>query len=124
MAIAIPDSLEREIREAAERQGIDVSEFVETAIQAALREYRERQIAAESKAWYALPAEERRKYDGVYVAFYRGQVVDSDPAQRALYLRLRQKYGRAPVMITVGGDHPMPVYTLRSPRLMRMNDGD
>ena len=121
MAIAIPEALEKEIREAAERQGMDVSEFVETAIQAALREYRERQIAAESKAWYALPADARRKYDGVYVAFYRGQVIDTDPDQRALYLRVRRKYGRAPVMITEGGDHPMPIYTVRSPHLVRMN---
>jgi hypothetical protein len=124
MAVSISESLEKEIREAAERQGIGIAEFVETAMQAALSEYRERQIATESRTWYALPVGERQKYASVYVAVYRGQVVDTDPDQRALYLRIRQKYGRAPVMITEGGDHPMPVYEIRSPHLVRMNDGD
>lgn len=123
MAVNISESLERDIREAAERQGVDVSAFVETAVEAALSEYRERQIAAESKVWYALPNEERGKYSGKFVAIYRGQIVDNDPDQVKLIQRMRQKYGHAPVMITEGGDHPMPTYHFRSPRLVRLNEG-
>lgn len=124
MAVILPESLEQEIREAAEQQGIEAGAFVEGAVQRALQEYRERQIAAESKAWYALPADVRQRYAGVYVAVRRGQVIDTDSDQRALYFRVRQKLGHTPVMITAGGDHPMPAYTIRSPRIVRINDGE
>lgn len=124
MAVVLPESLESEIREAANRQGIDASEFVIAAVHLALAEYRERQIAAESKAWYALPSDVRQRYAGTCVAVYRGQVIDTDPDQRLLLVRVQQQWGRVPVMITEGGDHPMPVYAIRSPRLVRLNDGD
>ncbi len=124
MAVVLPESLELEIHEAANRQGIDVSEFVITAVQAALAEYRERQIAAESKAWYALPRETRESYAGRYVAVHQGKIIDTDPNQRALLVRVQKQLGRVPVMITEGGDHPVPTYVIRSPRLARVNDGD
>ncbi len=124
MAVVLPESLELEIHEAADRQGIDPSEFVIAAVQLALTEYRERQIAAESKAWYALPREVRQSYAGRYVAVYQGQVVDVDPDQRSLLARIQKRLGRAPVMVTEGGDQPMPVYAIRSPRLVRLNNGD
>ena len=124
MAVVLPASLEQEVHEAAAQQGVEVGAFVEAAVQRALQEYRERQIAAESKAWYALSAEVRQHYAGVFVAVRHGQVIDTDPDQRALQLRVRQTLGRAPVMITAGGNHPMPTYTIHSPRLMRINDGE
>ncbi|HKZ85661.1 MAG TPA: hypothetical protein VJ793_18650 [Anaerolineae bacterium] len=124
MSISISESLEHEAREAARRKGVSTTEFIEAAVQSALAEFREQQIAAESKAWYALPAEERRKHDGMYVAFYQGQVVDTDSDQGALHRRIRRKYGRAPVMITQGGTHPVPEYIVRSPRLVRMSDAE
>jgi hypothetical protein len=124
MAVVLPESLEAEIHEAADRQGIGVSEFVVAAVQLALTEYRERQIAAEAKAWYALSPDLRQSYAGRYVAVYQGKVVDADLDQRSLLVRVQQQFGRVPVMITEGGDHPVPVYAIRSPRLVRLNDGD
>lgn len=124
MAVVLPTSLEQEVHEAAAQQGIEADAFVEVAVQRALQEYRERQIAAESKVWYALPAEVRQRYAGVYVAVRHGQVIDTDPDQRTLHLRVRQKLGHTPVMITAGGDHPMPTYAVRSPHLVRLNDGE
>jgi hypothetical protein len=124
MAVVLSASLEQEVHEAAVQQGIEVGAFVEAAVQRALQEYRERQIAAESRAWYALPAEVRQRYAGMFVAVRQGQVIDTDPDQRALHLRVRQKLGHTPVMITAGGDHPMLTYTIHSPRLVRINDGE
>ncbi len=124
MAVVLPESLEMEIHEAADRQGINATEFVISAVQLALAEYREQQIAVEARAWYALPPAERQNYAGRYVAVYRGRVIDTDVDQRVLVLRVQQQVGHAPVMITEGGDHPLPIYTLRSPRLARVNDGD
>lgn len=39
-------------------------------------------------------------YAGRYVAFYRGEVVDSDTDRRALAKRFYEKYGNVPVCIT------------------------
>jgi len=39
-------------------------------------------------------------YRGRYVAFYRGEVVDSDTDRRALTKRFYEKYGNVPVCIT------------------------
>jgi hypothetical protein len=73
-------------------------------------------LAREQEAWFARPAAERRRYAGRYAAVRDGQVVDEDPDQRTLYLRVRAKYGRTPVLIVRGDWDQPPVYTIHSPR--------
>jgi hypothetical protein len=124
MVMQIPERLKEDIRQAAEYQGIDANEFVETALESAVADYREGQIALETEAWYARPAEERRKYANRYVALFHGQIVDDDADQIELIRRIDQKYGNASVMITEGGDQPMPTYVIRSPHWAKLNDGD
>jgi hypothetical protein len=124
MAIQIPDKLEEDIREAAEYEGIDANEFVETALEKALADYHEQHVARETEVWYAMPAEQRRKYVNQYVALFRGQIVDADVDQIELLRRIDHNYGNAPVMITEGGDQPMPTYVIRSPHWAKLNDGD
>ncbi len=60
---------------------------------------RQRQIASEQAAWFALPQPQRQQYQGQYVAVKDSQVIDSDRNQRTLYLRIRDKFGREPVAI-------------------------
>lgn len=74
-------------------------------------------IAREQAAWYALPESARARYHGEYVAVYQGQVVDHDPDQRALYLRVRQRFGRAPIALLCAAWDEPPTYVIRSPRL-------
>ncbi len=114
--LSLQSPLADEVRQAAQREGIEASEFLADAVRHRLAVYRQKQIVAETDAWYRLPAEERRKYEGKYVAVHGGQVVDSDPDRLTLYLRLRERFGREPVLMTEGGDHPIPVYRVRSPR--------
>jgi hypothetical protein len=73
-------------------------------------------LAREQEAWFARPAAERQQYAGRYAAVRDGRVVDDDPDQRALYLRVRAKYGRTPVLIVRGDWDRPPVYTIHSPR--------
>ena len=47
MSISISESLEHEAREAARRKGVSTTEFIEAAVQSALAEFREQQIAAD-----------------------------------------------------------------------------
>lgn len=90
--------------------------FLAEAVRRHLAAYRQKQIAAETDAWYRLPTAERERYTGAFVAVYQGQVIDSDPDRLTLYYRVRARLGRRPVLITAGGDYPLPVYTVRSPR--------
>jgi hypothetical protein len=78
---------------------------------------RRSQLAAEQAAWYARPHSERQRYHGEFVAVRDGQVVDHDPDQRSLYLRVRARFGHVPVLIVHADWTETPVYTIHSPRL-------
>lgn len=80
---------------------------------------RRSQLAAEQATWYAQPPDERKRYRGEFVAVRGGQVVDHDPDQRALYLRVRARFGRTPVPILHADWDQPPAYTIHSPRLER-----
>jgi hypothetical protein len=47
------------------------------------------------------------------------EVVDHDPDQRALYLRVLARYGPQPVLIVRADWDAMPEFTIHSPRLER-----
>lgn len=115
-ALSLQPSLADEVYQAARHEGRDAAEFLAEAVRQRLAVYRQKRIVAETEAWYRLPVEERKSYAGKYVAVYDGQVIDSDADRLTLYLRLRKRLGREPVLITEGGDQPIPVYRVRSPR--------
>ena len=114
--LVLRESLADEVRLAARQEGVDAAEFLAEAVQYRLANFRQKRIAAESDAWYRLPAGEREKYEGRYVAVLNGAVIDSDTDRLTLYFRVREKFGRQPILITDGGDHPVPVYRVRSPK--------
>ena len=115
-------SLVEEVQHITEQEGLDTTTFVAEAVRRHLASYRQKRIVAETEAWYGLPLEERKRYEGVFVAVYNGQVVDSDPNRLTLYHRVRQRFGRQTILITEGGDYPIPVYQVRSPRRGRAID--
>ncbi len=108
--------LVKDVYNAAKQEGLEAVEFVTEAVRRHLAAYRQKCIVVETEAWYRLATEERRSYRGKFVAVYGGQVVDSDLDRLTLYLRIREHYGRQPILITEGGDQPIPVYRIRSPR--------
>lgn len=77
------------------------------------------QLAAEEAYWYELPAETRARYANRYVAIKNSQVADHDVDQRALYLRVRRRFGSDPVAIVRADWQEPPVFEIRSPRLER-----
>ncbi len=77
------------------------------------------QLAVEEIYWYGLPAETRARYANHYVAIKNRQVVDHDVDQRALYLRVRRRFGSDPVAIVQADWQEPPVFEIRSPRLER-----
>lgn len=104
------------VQMAAQLQERSETEFVAEAVRRHLAHYRQQRIQAETEAWYALPAELRREYLGQYVAVYNGTIVASNVDRLSLYYQMRERYGRQPVLLIEGGDAPMPVYQVRSPR--------
>jgi hypothetical protein len=114
--LVLRESLSEEVLQAASQEGIDAAEFLAEAVRYRLAAFRQKRIAAETEAWYQLPVMERRQYDGQYVAVLNGAVIDHDADRMQLYFRVREKFGRQPILITPGGDQPMPVYRVRSPK--------
>ena len=120
-AIALYEHLlVEETEQVAAHEGKDAAQLVAEAVRYYLAMHRQRRIAAETEAWYTLPADVRRSYAGKYVAVFDGKVVDSDSDRLALYFRVREHSGRQPVLITEGGDQPIPVYRVRSPHRVRV----
>lgn len=77
------------------------------------------QLAVEEAYWYGLSPELRARYAHQYVAVKNRQVVDHDADQRALYLRVRRRFGSDAVAILQADWQESPVFEIRSPRLER-----
>ena len=109
-------ALVEEVEQLAKQEGLDSTDVVAEAVRHHLATYRQKRIAAETEAWYRLPSEERKGYAGQFVAVYGGQIVGSDADRLKLYLQMRERYGRQPVMIIEGSDELMPVYYVSGAR--------
>ena len=109
-------TLVREVQQVATHEGKEAEAIVEEAVRRHLAHYRQKRILAETEAWYRLSTEIRNQYKQQYVAVYNGKIVDSDNDRLLLYFRVRERYDRQPVLLIEGGDQPMPVYRIRSPR--------
>lgn len=77
----------------------------------------EDKIRTEAAWWRALPQAERHRYGGEFVAIHEGNVVDHDPDRRQLYLRVRQKWGTTPILITSAEASAPREYRIHSPRI-------
>lgn len=108
--------LVQEVRLLVQQDNTAAQDFVAEAVRRYLVTYRQKKIMIETEAWHNLPSAERQQYVGQFVAVCEGQVVDADPDRLTLYHRVREHFGRRPVLITEGGDYPIPVYYMRSPR--------
>jgi len=53
-------------------------------------------LVAEQKAFARQKAQLMRRYEGQFVAFYGGKMVDHDKESPALALRMYKKYGEVP----------------------------
>ncbi len=73
VTLPLQEELIDQVRQVTEPEGLDATEFVAEAIRHHLSVFRQKRIAAETVAWYRLPAEERASYAGKYVAVYGGK---------------------------------------------------
>ena len=115
-AVTIPASLLAEASKVAHQEGITVDQLVADALRQRLEQRRRGQFEAEARAFEAMHAHLLKKYRGQFVAIYNGQVVDHDPDKKALYKRVRHRYGRTPVYFQQVTKDVLPTFRQRSPR--------
>ncbi|OGO42697.1 MAG: hypothetical protein A2Z04_01730 [Chloroflexi bacterium RBG_16_57_9] len=117
ITLQIPDELVQEIQSEAEIRGLPVEEYLRAVIRRERTLADRRKIEREQAWWFSLPLGERARYEGKYVAVHNLTLVDSDRDERALYRRVRAKYGKTAVLI-MPGEGPREIH-IRSPRLVR-----
>lgn len=91
-------------KEAALEHKAGVDELLSKAIQRYLWELDRRKISEESRIYRQRHAELKAQYLNQYVAVHDGQVVDHDADFSTLRQRIRQRFGRKPVMMTLVGE--------------------
>lgn len=102
--VAVELELYRRIEEAALEQEASISEVLAEAVQRYLWELDRRKISEESKIYCQRHAELKAQYLGQYIAMHNGQVVDHDTDFQTLRQRIRQRFERTPVMMTLVED--------------------
>lgn len=115
-----PDELYRRARQIAQARRRDVTEVLaESIVLADAGEVDEMETAVdrEETAFRHLHPQLWQTYRGQYVAIYQGELVDHDPDQVALFLRVKQRYGDAFVWIAPVRVEAEETAVIHSPRL-------
>ena len=93
-----PELVEK-LQQFAQVHNCEAADFLNIAVGEYLDKMAREKIATERQALEAHYADILPIYAGQYVAMHQGRVVDSDTDARALYLRIRARYGYIPVLI-------------------------
>lgn len=117
--VTLPPQLMAELAQAATEQATKPEELLAQAVRAYLRQLERDKIKAEVETFRALHLELVKHYLGKYVALHKGQLVDHDEDFQALHSRIRQRFGRQPVLLRQVTSEPERVLVIRSPRLER-----
>lgn len=128
--VTLPDSVYERVQRFAEahQQGIAeaIAEYLdstlprEEAIVSSAKQGRHSiALRREKAAYIAMHAILKEQYLGRYVAFYGGNLIDTDKDYGALYERVRSRYPDEVVLVTQVQEEPVKTIHVRSPRLGR-----
>ncbi len=117
--ITVQPDLAQDLEQLATRRQSQVEEIVATALRRYIRQAQEEKMKEEATTFCEMHAELVAQYDGEVVAIHEGQVVDHDKDFVALHRRIRQRFGRAAVLLRRVSSEPERVLAFRSPRLER-----
>jgi hypothetical protein len=115
--IPLNANLAETLEEIARQRGLSLEEVVDDVLRGYMRQARREKIQAEAQHFRRMHDDLRNQFLGQHVAVHDGQVVDHDADPAALVHRVRERFGRAPVLVTEVRQELMPEFTLRSPRL-------
>jgi hypothetical protein len=117
--ITLSPQLMDELKQVATEQAVEAEELLEDAVRAYLRQIEREKIKAEAEAFRRMHPLLVKEHLGQYVAVHNGQLIDYDEDFQALHNRIRQQYGRRPVLLRQVTREPVRVLLMRSPRLER-----
>lgn len=99
--LVVEPALYKLVEEAALEHEASIDEILSKAVRHYLWELDRRKISEESRIYRQRHAELQAQYPGQYIAMRNGQVVDHGADFQTLYQRIRRRFGRTPVMITL-----------------------
>lgn len=120
--ITLSPQLAAELEQIASEQAVKPEELLEDAVRAYLRGLERDKIKAEAAAYRKLHSELVKQYLDRYVAIHDGNVVDHDEDFQELHQRIRQRFGRQPVLLRQVTTEPERVLVMRSPRQVGILD--
>jgi Arc/MetJ family transcription regulator len=97
--LVIEPQLYSRVEQAADEHKIGIDRILTDALRRYLWELDRRKISEESQVYQQRHAELKTHYLGQHIAMHDGQVVDHDMDVAVLRQRVRQRFGRKPVMI-------------------------
>jgi len=114
--ITLQSELMEQVEQVAAEQAVMPSELLEAALSMYLRQMEREKIKAEVEAFRSLHPDLIKKYTHQYVAMRNGEVVDHDEDFQLLHNRVRQRFGRQPVLLRRVETEPERELVFRSPR--------
>ena len=99
----------------AEQEARSVNEIVNEAVEHYLRGRQQAKLDAEIAAYEQMHPHLRQTYMGQWVAIHEQELVDRDTDRKALYLRVRAKYGKSAILIRRVGEQPTQEVWFRTP---------
>ncbi len=98
--VSLNPNVYKQLKSIADEQGTTADALVEDAALRYLWDMERQQISQEAEAFRRKYPDLKKRYLGQYIAMHRGEVVDHDTDEEALWTRIRQRFGRTPVLIT------------------------
>jgi len=117
VAIGLSEKTARDLTQFANARAAEPSALAEEAIRAYLRSEARLAMDQEAEAFRRLHPDLRATIPGQYAAIYRGQLVDHDTDQLALFQRTQARFAGLPVLIRQVRSEIEQTIMVRSPRI-------
>jgi len=120
-AIQLEPTLMQQVEQVAAEQTATPDQIVEMAVRAYLRQLDRARIKMEAETYHSMHANLVKQYLNQYVAIYNRQLVDHGENFQQLHTRIRQRFGRQPVLLRrkeIGSEHEL---LFRSPRYRQVD---
>lgn len=116
-------SLRPELRKKLERyaheENTSPNELLNDLVAQYISDYEHYKLEMEIEAYRQVHSELKKKYLGEWVAFHDKQLIDHDSDKGALHRRVRQRFGRQPILIRQVEQEPERVLWWRTPIVER-----
>jgi hypothetical protein len=117
--VSIDAELGESLGQIASEKGTSIAEVLNDLARDYVRQARRAKIAEEFEAYQAMHPQLKKTLLGKHVAIHDGQLIDSDSDAMTLVGRVRERFGRIPILFTEVRENPTQEFVIRSPRLVR-----